>query len=251
MDGQAQMYFHAGRALLLALEILRLKSKVDMLRAETLNELQPEILDRMISNKYSMLIAMTDLSCPLYLLPKTVPFVGYPGGYRSNPWMRILCFKVNGSGPTGIVLPRGCRIRKLPEQMATSKLLKVCPWDQESQIIDGAMALYYLNEALIHHPMFVSEYAGQSESVNLPMPCKEEDLLKITPDPAYVKNIQALIDFRQTVGYFSFQKFGEQNYLESVSFGLPLLSLELAAKVCDRMNSIEVSSIPLEKILIY
>ena len=36
-DGQAQMYFHAGRALLLALEILRLKNKGTVELSKELN----------------------------------------------------------------------------------------------------------------------------------------------------------------------------------------------------------------------
>ena len=241
VDGQAQMYFHAGRALLLALEILRIKSKVNMLRAETLNDLPPDIVKRMISKNYSMLISMSELSCPLHLLPPDVPFVGCPGGYRSNPWMRVLLFKINAAGPTGILLPRGCRLHRLPKTMSKGKHLKVCPWDQESQIIDSSMALYYLNEALIHHPMFVYEYS--KESINIPLPCTDDEITAATSDVKYITAIKNVIDIDNTVGYLSFQKFNDQNYLESISFGLPLLSLELAAKVCDRMNTIAVSSV--------
>ena len=240
VDGQAQMYFHAGRALLLALEILRLNSKVNMLRAETINDLPPDIIKRMISKNYSLLISMSELACPMDMLPPDVPFVGCPGGYRSNPWMRVLLFQIGGSGPSGIVLPRGCRLHRLPERMTKSQQLKVCPWDQESQIIESSMALYYLNEALIHHPMFVYEYS--KESINVPLPCNDDELSAATSDVDYIQAIKHLIDIENTVGYLSFQKFNNQNYLESISFGLPLLSLELAAKVCDRMNSLTVST---------
>ena len=121
VDGQAQMYFQAGRALLLALEMLRLNSEVTMLRAETLNDLPPEIMRKMLSTNYFMIISMSELSCPLNLLPSDLPFVGAPGGSRSNPWMRVLLFKINKGGPTGLVLPRGYRLRNLPEPMTKSK----------------------------------------------------------------------------------------------------------------------------------
>ena len=93
-----------------------------MIRAETLNDLPADIIKRMFANNYSLLISMTDLNCNLPPLPPSVPFVGYPGGQRSTPWMRLLCSKISKHGPAGILLPRGYRIRKFPDQMRYSKL---------------------------------------------------------------------------------------------------------------------------------
>ena len=93
-----------------------------MIRAETLNDLPADLIKRMFAHNYSLLISMTDLNCNLPPLPPSVPFVGYPGGQRSTPWMRLLCSKISKHGPAGILLPRGYRIRKFPYQMRYSKL---------------------------------------------------------------------------------------------------------------------------------
>ena len=128
---------------------------------------------------------------------------------------------------------------RLPQSMEDCKQLKVCPWDQEAQLIDGQMAIYYINEALVHHPMVVFPF--EEDSTQIPLPCTDLELAEIIEDENYISKIKNIIQIEKTVGYLSFQKFEEKNYLDFISFGLPLLSLELIAKVCDRMNKIPVS----------
>ena len=227
-----------------------------MIRAETLNDLPADLIKRMFANNYSLLISMTDLNCNLPPLPPSVPFVGYPGGQRSTPWMRLLCSKISKHGPAGILLPRGYRIRKFPYQMRYSKLrlqrfiqgasilnyskrfyfkrernnknifnlrkqYKVSPWDQESQVIEANMALYYLNEALMHHPIFVCE-TQTSENTKLALPCSQSELNEILGNcDEYSEKIQSIVDLESTVGFLSFQNFEGRQFLESVSFGIP------------------------------
>jgi hypothetical protein len=64
-----------------------------------------------------MLISMSELSCSLNILPPEVPFVGTPGGVKSNPWTRVLLLKLAEKGPTAIVLPRGYRLKRSVEKL--------------------------------------------------------------------------------------------------------------------------------------
>ena len=83
------------------------------------------------------------------------------------------------------------------------------------------MALYYLNEALVHHPIFVCE-TQTSENTKLALPCSQSELNEILGNSdEYSEKIQSIVDLESTVGFLSFQNFEGRQFLESVSFGIP------------------------------
>lgn len=239
-DGDAENYFEAGRALLLTLEMLRVSGKVDMFRAETLNDLPSQIIQKRFSSHYRLLVSMADINCSLPPLPPSVPFIGNPGGQRSNPWLQVLLSIKSPDGPSALVLPRGFRLRALPKCLENALKYKVYPWEHDIQILQSSMAIYHLNEALIHHPVVVRNHEDDVRPVALP---NSVESLNEFLGESQVKTLVEIVDPSKCAGYISQVKVGAKTFIDSISFGIPLTSLELAAKVCDGMSNIEPSSI--------
>lgn len=240
-DGDAETYFEAGRALLLALEMLRVSGKVHMFRAETLNELPRPVIQKRFASKYSMIISMADINCSLPPLPSSIPFVGNPSGRRSNPWLQVLLSLKSPNGPVALVLPRGFRLRSFPKCLERARKFKVYPWEHDIQILSSSMGLYHLNEALIHHPIVLRNHSTDLPPVALPQSTEELSRAGIREDQ--LDTLAELVDPSKCAGYISRVELEGTTFIDAINFGIPLTSLELTAKVCDGMSSMDPNKI--------
>lgn len=221
--------------------MLRVSGKVHMFRAETLNELPTAVIQKRFASQYSMIISMADINCSLPPLPPDIPFVGNPSGRRSNPWLQVLLSLKSPNGPFALVLPRGFRLRSFPKCLETARKFKVYPWEHDIQILSSSMGLYHLNEALIHHPIVLRNHSNDLPPVALPQTREELSIAGIRDDQ--LATLSDLVDPTKCAGYISQVELDGHTFIDAINFGIPLTSLELTAKVCDGMSTIDPRAI--------
>jgi len=222
------------------IEMLRVSGKVHMFRAETLNELPRQVIQKRFASQYSMIISMADINCSLPPLPSAIPFVGNPSGRRSNPWLQVILSLKSPSGPVALVLPRGFRLRSFPKCLERARI-KVYPWEHDIQILSSSMGLYHLNEALIHHPIVLRNHSNDLSPVALPQ--SVEDLSRAGIREDQLDTLAELVDPTKCAGYISCVELEGTTFIDAINFGIPLTSLELTAKVCDGMSSMDPNKI--------
>jgi len=238
-EGEAQMYFDQGRSLLLALELLRVHSKVDMIKAEALSELSEDVVRKILKAKYKKIIAIAELSCQIPQ-PDEVPLVGNPNGQSPTPWIKMLLAKINSkNGFPVLILPRGHRLKELPETFCNKNFrkMKICSWNtNESQLIDYSISIYNLNELLLNIPLLIYMPSNE-QSIRVPLPTTRDNLKKYIDDDFILDEFETIANITETFGFVELMKYDEKYFFESISFGLPLSSLSLTGTVADAIIS--------------
>ena len=147
--------------------------------------------------------------------PDEVPLVGNPNGQSPTPWIKMLLAKINSkNGFPVLVLPRGHRLKKLPDSFCNKNFrkMKICSWNtNESQarfprgpsralssdsswwrelpgfdwnryeLIDYSISIYNLNELLLNIPLLVYMPSNE-QSVRVPLPTSRDNLKKYIDD---------------------------------------------------------------------
>ena len=100
------------------------------------SELSEDVVRKILKAKYKKIIAIAELSCQIPQ-PDEVPLVGNPNGQSPTPWIKMLLAKINSrNGFPVLVLPRGHRLKKLPDTFCNKNFrkMKICSWNtNESQ----------------------------------------------------------------------------------------------------------------------
>jgi len=202
-EGEALKYYTHAIALRNTLRFLRHNPKfemagfdggVDMIRCESLNNLDNGTKMRIIEMNYSILIATAPIASRALSLPNSIPnFYGPPLPHVSSPWFKIYVYVCCELGPSSVLFSKGQRIRKLPKMIENNEKVMISGWDQEPYAVHSRILLQVLNEALLTSPnliQIVDENALDSSVFDVPFPF-ERTTLSSTDNQSTKKNAVA------------------------------------------------------------
>jgi hypothetical protein len=202
---------------------------VDMVRCESLNNLDSATKLRVLDMNYSILIAMAPLQSGTLVLPSCIPrFYGPPLAQVSTPWFKLYAYHCSGIGPKSVFFAKGKRLRKLPFMFKNDSKLMVQSWKQEGNTIPIRSFLQILNETLTYSPTFVQTVAKETFEVSFPFPKDGDSEIKKIVDLLVEK-----LHLQCSFGVIQMFKDEMDQYIPvDISFGIPLTNEEINSQVC-------------------
>nr|CAG4708246.1 unnamed protein product [Naegleria fowleri] len=182
-EGEAIKYYTHAIALRNTLRFLRQNSKefgivgsdggVDMIRCESLNNLDNGTKMRILDMNYAILIATAPIASRAINLPNLPNFYGPPLPHVSSPWFKLYMYVSCELGPATVLFCRGQRIRKLPGMIGTNEKIMISGWEQEAYAVHSRILLQVLNEALMTSPnmiQMIDENSSENQTFDVPFP---------------------------------------------------------------------------------
>jgi hypothetical protein len=167
-EGEAIRYYRHAIALRSTLRFLRHNPNfkfansdggVDMVRSESLNNLDPATKLRILETNYAVMISMAPLAAGTLTLPSCIPrFYGPPIPHVSSPWFKIFIYNSCENGPPSLMFVKGQRIRKLHPILQKSDRVMLAGWEQEPNFVNARVLLQVLNESLMISPNLVQVF---------------------------------------------------------------------------------------------
>ncbi len=167
-EGEARRYYNHAISLRTTLRYLRYNSNfsipncdggVDMVRCESLNNLDPATKMRVLDMNYSIVVAMAPMSSSTLHLPSMIGnLFGPPLPQISSPWFKLYLYSKAEKGPASILYPKGLRIRRLPSILKESSRVSLHGYEQEPIVMNSNLLLQVLNENLIISPNTVQVF---------------------------------------------------------------------------------------------
>uniref|UniRef100_A0AC34R9X7 Protein FAM91A1 n=1 Tax=Panagrolaimus sp. JU765 TaxID=591449 RepID=A0AC34R9X7_9BILA len=222
-EGEAQKYSEHAMTLLHTIQALRISNEIDLIRGESLLNLDKSARQRVITKCYRSIIGMAPIHPDACSLPcmSSVVFFGTPCVEMASPWFRLWLYQLVGDGIPSIYFPMGVRVRTLPKILWESPKLLLTSGSHEPLILPTANALLTLNESLLNAAILVqgySEVVEDSEIVNVPFPFKpdEEDEASFVHHPVVQKlskelNLDVLFGYIVLIKYRG-RKFRPEHY---------------------------------------
>ncbi|EFA83323.1 FAM91 family protein [Heterostelium album PN500] len=167
VDGEARRYATSAVALRDTIRFLRYNEKIpatmaglDLLSCERMNSLEEATRQRVLLKNYAMLISMSPFatdSCPVI---SVTPAHFGPAIYEAaSIWFKLYVYSIVGTGPNSILLPKGSRLKKIPNVFRDCEKLRICSLDHESMNINLSQLLPTVNEALLSSPVLVQAFS--------------------------------------------------------------------------------------------
>jgi len=215
-EGEAGVYFTAAITLRDTITCLRnnfgtknngnlLSQGLDLVRCESLQSLDQNTVGRLLQKNYSLIVCMAPLSHQLRVLgsPSLCPPVLGPGlPELASSWFKLYLYSLCGEGPPSLLIPKGYKIRCLPEVLSSSSTLLVTTWGHEPSEVPTIGVLSMLQDALLHSPVLLQLYSSEekkSRSKHIPFPIHDD---KIDLGFQRVLNLLAQkVDLEHTCGY--------------------------------------------------
>ena len=188
-EGEAQRYFDHAQVLLRTIKKLRYNENIvtpdqqtapgiDLLRCESLLNLDFEVCQRLMQKNYHVLISMAPLSQEVSPVSCYLPYhIGPFIPEMNSPWFKLYLYQTLGKGPPSLLLCRGFRLRQLPVMFYPYDKLLVTCWGHDSMIVHANNCLIMLNDALCNMPVLIQGHSGlsnQTSSVKyLPFPAAD------------------------------------------------------------------------------
>ncbi|XP_024363370.1 uncharacterized protein [Physcomitrium patens] len=238
-------------------------SRVDVLRIESLQDLAPATMQRVLQRDYDVVVSMIPLPSPFVSSPDGLgpAHFGPPSRASISPWMKLLLYQTAGSGPVSVALIKGQRFRTLPSPLAGCAKALMWTWDGtgvngvggkfEGTLVEGNILLHCLNTLLKHNAVLVQPFpkthldsggSGKPVTRNVPLPISESSDIR----PSLIQAASELA--LETLGYIrlvQIPQIGESPpphenknssfewVPQSVEFGVPLFDTELCRRVCE------------------
>jgi len=170
-EGEAGVYFTAAITLRDTIACLRgnpsLQSPgLDLVRCESLQSLDQNTLARLLHKNYSLLVCMAPLTHQLRVLgsPSLCPPVLGPGLPEvASSWFKLYLYHLCGQGPPSLLIPKGYKMRCLPQPLSSSTTLLVTTWGHEATEVPTLGALSMLQDALLHSPVLLQLFSSHQQ----------------------------------------------------------------------------------------
>ncbi|XP_002155306.4 protein FAM91A1 isoform X1 [Hydra vulgaris] len=219
-EGEAQRYFDHAEILKNTIQYLRNNKdlnidqdmkdmsalKLDLVRCESMNSLDPAVCSRIFQKKYSLLISMAPLSneirpiascCPPHIGP-AIPEV-------NSVWFKLFFYSKLKQGPPSLLLVKGTRLKQLPSIFHNFERLLITTWSHDPVIAHTSNVLFSLNEALMHSPVLVQGDGinGEGDTLNISFPLDEKCLRESGQIPQILQNINDAFNLTTSCGYIT------------------------------------------------
>ncbi|XP_071043761.1 protein FAM91A1 isoform X2 [Parasteatoda tepidariorum] len=180
---------------------------LDLLRCESLQNLDPETCSRLLLKNYSLLISMSPLTNEIRPVSSCSPaHLGPPISEISSVWFKLFIYFITKSGPPSLLLTKGTRLRKLPEVFKGHEKLLVTTWAHDPSTVLMSNALPILNDALNHSAVLVQGQGSQTDFFYIPFPFLDSDdgssetSLNMHPS---IKKLMKDVDLLHSCGYIT------------------------------------------------
>eukprot|EP01059_Diplonema_ambulator_P001915 TRINITY_DN11576_c0_g1_i2.p1 TRINITY_DN11576_c0_g1~~TRINITY_DN11576_c0_g1_i2.p1 ORF type:complete len:798 (+),score=313.19 TRINITY_DN11576_c0_g1_i2:72-2465(+) len=186
-EGEVKKYFDHAVALREVLTGLRhnptlniegCDGKLDLVKSESLNSLDPQTKMRVLDKNYACVFSMSPLSCPLSTKGCMRNYFGDPITLVASPWFRLFTACEMGIGMEMLILRRGVHLRALPSCLSREAgvmSIEMYTWtlDAHPVVLHTSSALLRINEELQWQPVMLipHERKGRGfEVLSLPFP---------------------------------------------------------------------------------
>eukprot|EP01134_Creolimax_fragrantissima_P005843 CFRG5843T1 len=163
---------------------------IDLLRLESLYNLDTHTRTRVLSKNYRLLISMAPLSVDVRSLSITTPcHLGPPIHEINSPWFKLWLYKTLGEGPATVFLRQGHRLRRLPVMFHNCTQLTQTTLSHEPITIQTSNCLMAINETLRYSPVMLhhSHKKEGKDVVYVPLPVPPDMLNNPMSDQQFVK----------------------------------------------------------------
>ena len=239
-EGEAQRYFDHAQVLLRTIKRLRHNENIvtpdqqtapgiDLLRCESLLNLDFEVCKRLMQKNYHVLISMAPLSQEVSPVSCHLPYhIGPFIPEMNSPWFKLYLYQTLGQGPPSLLLCRGFRLRQLPVMFYNYDKLLVTCWGHDSMIVHANNCLIMLNDALCNMPVLIQGHSGiisEASSVKyLPFPVgessgsadlkdNETSIIHDTNKQKLMTNLSQHFDISNAFGFITLVQSGATNNL--------------------------------------
>lgn len=210
---------------------------LDMLRLESLLDLDEEARNKMFERNYAAAIAMSPLTltCPSLSIPGLVHF-GPPSPLFHSPWLLLYMHAIAHGGPPVFVWPQGEIVTTLPEPFFEYDTVRMFRWGAEQTVVPTTTLLISLNDALPSSPVLVQCFEREGETI--------KDVC-FPSDDASAPNDESAEELKKAFALNSM--FGFIKYVESPTdnkrwpidllYGIPTNSLALCDEVIKQIET--------------
>eukprot|EP01064_Diplonema_japonicum_P031454 TRINITY_DN5634_c0_g1_i1.p1 TRINITY_DN5634_c0_g1~~TRINITY_DN5634_c0_g1_i1.p1 ORF type:complete len:964 (+),score=290.54 TRINITY_DN5634_c0_g1_i1:270-2894(+) len=186
-EGEVKKYFDHAVALRkvlvglrhnVTLDIEGCDGKLDMVKSESLNSLDPQTKMRVLDKNYACVFSMSPLSCPLATKGCMRNYFGDPITLVASPWFRLFIACQTGIGPQMLILRRGVYLRALPSCLSREAgvvSIEMFTWtlDAHPIVLHTSNALLRINEELQWQPVMLVPHDQKGkgfEVISMPFP---------------------------------------------------------------------------------
>ncbi|RNF19096.1 uncharacterized protein Tco025E_04286 [Trypanosoma conorhini] len=167
LGGEAVKYIHSVLSLREVLKALRRvagpdkESGVDMLKVESMNELEPTTRYSVLGRNYWAYFVTSPISYAPLIDVALNGVYGSTVSLMPSPWMTLYLYNKMGTGPPSLLLPVGARLVAWPpllqdtEKSVARLRLQPLTMDAEITYVEAATSIILLNEMTAMAPIFV------------------------------------------------------------------------------------------------
>ncbi|GFY47418.1 protein FAM91A1 [Trichonephila inaurata madagascariensis] len=147
---------------------------LDLLRCESLQNLDQETCSRLLNKNYCLLISMAPLTNEIRPVSScSPPHLGPPIPEVSSVWFKFFLYSLTKCGPPSLLLTKGTRLHILPKIFKDHEKLLVTTWAHDPSTVAMSNALPILNDALCHSAVLVQGQGNVAEYYYVPFPLQE------------------------------------------------------------------------------
>jgi len=231
-EGEAQRYSEHALTLMHTIQALRTSNELDLLRGESLLNLDKNARTRVMAKSYRSIVGMAPIHPEACSLPviSSISYFGTPCVEVASPWFRLWLYESVNDGIPSIYIPMGTRIRRMPKLLWTSPKVLLSTGTHEPLILPSANALLTLNDNLLNAAVIVQGYCESvedSEIVNIPFSFKDDqegqkDSRNFINHPVVLK-LRKLLNLDVLCGYVVLIKYKEKEFVAKSFYENPII----------------------------
>lgn len=234
---------------------------LDLIRCESLLNLDAEICQRLLQKNYKLIFSVAPLSNETRVITsESLPHLG-ASPLVNSLWFKLFIYFETCCGPPTLLLAKGARLTVLPKVFESYEAVMVTPWGRDSGIISVSNALIAINEAANYSALLIQAHPPENkqsnqELIHLPLPLLDsndqgsiKDKVSSIPfenHPA-IKSLASKVNLHRICGYITLinlsQNQDKQNDFDDFNtwtlfdchFGIPLFDRLLNKQVCSRI----------------
>ncbi|RNA28552.1 FAM91A1 [Brachionus plicatilis] len=212
---------------------------LDLLRCESLASLDEDSRQRILAKNYSILFSMAPYSSSgeAHSSPPLCadsPFHFGPAVPEMNSfWFKLYLYKLIGDGPVSLFLPKGYRLKNVPQMFKNFEKFLIYTWGHDSIVASYSNLLLVLNDLLLHGPILVQCYSEFDEGAQTLHIAFNDTTHPLFEHPS-VKKLHQILGLKHFCGYITMinpngyddKKFQEWLFLD-LRYGIPLFDNKL------------------------